>query len=201
MPIADAAQWSSPPSEGLNSGLYDEMCQYQKRHERVYNGALSSGLVLVLLVRLPAGIEMLNDDPVTLWIDELRAADEDAAQKLWNHFVNRLYVLARNKLGPRTRRVYDEADAAQSAFRSFCLGVSAGRFPDLQDRAGLWRLLLTITSRKVARQHERDHRQRRDVKRCLSDYIFNSSSGDSLAIGVGQCASREPTPEFAAEFA
>lgn len=33
---------------------------------------------------------MSTDDPVTLWIDELRNADEAAAQKLWNYFVARL---------------------------------------------------------------------------------------------------------------
>lgn len=116
---------------------------------------------------------MLTDDPVTLWIDELRGADDDAAKKLWDYFVSRLHVLARKKLDSQSRSVYDEADAAQSAFRSFCMVVSAGRFPDLRDRAGLWRLLLTITSRKIARQHERDRRQRRDVNRSLSDYMFH----------------------------
>ena len=89
-----------------------------------------------------------SDDPVTLWIDQLRAADDSAANNLWNHFVSRLYESARKKLRPRTRAVYDEQDAAQSAFKSVCAGIAAGRFPDLQDRESLLRLLLLITSRK-----------------------------------------------------
>jgi WD40 repeat protein len=51
---------------------------------------------------------MSFDDPVTLWIDQLRMSDTAAAQKLWNHFVSRLYESGRKKLRPETRRVYDE---------------------------------------------------------------------------------------------
>ena len=92
---------------------------------------------------------MASDDPVTLWIDQLRVADDSAAGKLWMHFVSRLYEAARKKLRPQTRSLYDEEDAAQSAFHSVCAGIAAGRFPDLQDRESLLRLMLVITSRKV----------------------------------------------------
>jgi DNA-directed RNA polymerase specialized sigma24 family protein len=143
---------------------------------------------------------MSSDDPVTLWIDELRNADEAAAQKLWNHFVHRLYELGRKRLRPATRRVYDEEDAAQSAFHSVCVGIAAGRYPDLRDRNGLWRLMLTITARKVGHRHRHDEQERRDVRRTFSDSIFLPSSDASGGAGTLGIASREPTPEFAAEF-
>jgi DNA-directed RNA polymerase specialized sigma24 family protein len=144
--------------------------------------------------------EILLDDPVTLWIVELRQADEAAARKLWNHFFNRMYELGRKKLLPETRRVYDEEDAAQSAFHSFCAGIVAGRFPDLHDRNGLWNLLLAITANKVANRQRDEHRQRRDARRNLSDAVFTLSSGDSVPAGIDVLASREPTPELVAEF-
>jgi DNA-directed RNA polymerase specialized sigma24 family protein len=143
---------------------------------------------------------MSNDEPVTLWIDELRNADSAAAQKLWNHFVTRLYEMGRKKLRPETRRVYDEEDAAQSAFHSVCAGIAAGRFPDVQDRNSLWQLLLTITARKVAHRHRHDRQERRDVRRTFSDSICLLGGDDSACIGAGTIASREPTPEFTAEF-
>jgi DNA-directed RNA polymerase specialized sigma24 family protein len=141
-----------------------------------------------------------SDDPVTLWIDELRNADEAAARKLWNHFVARLYELGRKKLRPETRRVYDEEDAALSAFHSVCAGIAAGRFPDLGSRGNLWDLLVVITARKVAHRQRHDQQQRRDVHRNLSDSIFLQSSDYSAPAGVDLLVSREPTPEFAAEF-
>ena len=143
---------------------------------------------------------MSSDDPVTLWIDELRNADEAAARKLWNHFVTRLYELGRKKLRPETRRVYDEEDAAQSAFHSVCAGIAAGRYPDLESRGSLWHLLVVITARKVARRQRHDQQQCRDVHRNLSDSVFLPPSDYSATAGVDRIASREPTPEFAAEF-
>ena len=112
---------------------------------------------------------MSNDDPVTLWIEELRNADQAAARNLWNHFVSRLYELGRKKLRPETRRVYDEEDAAQSAFHSVCAGIAAGLFPALGSRENLWHLLVVITARKVAHRHRHDQQQSRDVNRNLAD--------------------------------
>ncbi|MEO2045779.1 MAG: ECF-type sigma factor [Pirellulales bacterium] len=131
----------------------------------------------------------------------MRDADNAAAMKIWNHFVSRLYSQARKKLRPETRRVYDEEDAAQSAFHSVCSGIVAGRFPELQDREGLLRLLLAITARKVARRHQHDRRLLRDVNRNLAGVMLAKSSEHSAAGGMEQIRSREPTPEFAAEFA
>ena len=141
----------------------------------------------------------MSDDPITVWIDQLREGDDSAARSLWNHFFLRLYELARHKLRNTTRRVYDEEDAAQSAFNSVCAGIMAGRFPDLQDRDSLWRLMLVITAQKVANRHRYDQQQRRDVRRNLSDFILTNSDQD-LDGGRVPLASREPTPEFAAEF-
>jgi DNA-directed RNA polymerase specialized sigma24 family protein len=141
-----------------------------------------------------------SDDPVTLWIDELRHADQAAARKLWHHFVARLYELGRKKLRPETRRVYDEEDAAQSAFHSVCAGIAAGRFPDLGSRENLWHLLVVITARKVAHRHRHDRQQSRDVNRTLSESIFVISRDQSSRAGIDMSVSREPTPEFAAEF-
>jgi RNA polymerase sigma factor (sigma-70 family) len=141
-----------------------------------------------------------SNDPVTLWIDELRHADEAAARKLWNHFVARLYELGRKKLRPETRRVYDEEDAAQSAFHSLCAGIIAGRFPDLRSRDELWHLLIVITARKVAQRLRHDQQERRDIDRNLSDSIFAPSNENLPPTHADSVASREPTPEFAAEF-
>lgn len=142
---------------------------------------------------------VLQDDPITVWLNELREDEESAAQKIWDHYVKRLYDAMRRKIHPNTRRVYDEEDAAQSAFQSLCRGIRAGRFPDLKDRLSLWRLLLVIASRKISMRHRYDQRDRRDVRRTLDDSIFLRPNATGHAV-VDQLPSREPTPEFAAEF-
>ncbi len=105
------------------------------------------------------------------------------------------------KLRPGSRRTYDEEDAALSAFHSVCAGITAGRFPELDDRDSLWALLLVITCRKVMRRHRHDNQDLRDVRRTSFDTVFASGADDSQQLSVQQLSAREPSPEFAAVFA
>lgn len=142
---------------------------------------------------------MTPDEPVSIWIESLRQGDDSAARKIWEHFVLRLQNAARGRINPETRRVYDEEDAAQSAFISLCDGISAGRFPDLHDRDSLWRLLLVITSRKVSHRHRYDQQERRDVRRTEQAGVFLSADESSSDL-LEHVLAREPTPAFEAEF-
>ena len=68
---------------------------------------------------------------------------------------------ARRQLRRVPRRAADEEDVALEAFHSFCRAARAGRYPDLQDRHGLWRLLLALTINKaidLVNHAERDKR-------------------------------------------
>src|SRR5262249_40194860 len=56
---------------------------------------------------------------------------------------------ARHKLAGRPPGAADEEGVALSAFASFYRGAEQGRFPKLNDRQDLWRLLVTITARKA----------------------------------------------------
>ncbi len=139
-------------------------------------------------------------EPVSLWIGQLAAADQDAAGKLWQHFCQRLMVFARSRMSPSTRRIYDEEDAASSAFRSLCRGIEAQRFPDLGDRGNLWALLVVITSRKISNRYRFEHQQRRNARQTLSDSMLQPSDATNLNI-LESLPSHEPTPAFAAEVA
>ena len=131
---------------------------------------------------------LVPDDPVTVWITQLQGGDPAAARPLWDRYFHRLVGLARKRLKDAPRRAADEEDVALSAFDSFCRNAEAGRFPDLADRDGLWRVLATFTLRKAA-HYLRDAAR---LKRC-------GGEGTSGAIEV--VLSREPSPELAAEVA
>lgn len=143
---------------------------------------------------------MSNNDPVSLWIEELRQADQIAARQIWQHFAARLHQMAGHQLRARTKRVYDEDDALQSMFESVCRGLAEGRFPDLRDRDSLWQLMLVITGHKIANRHRYDRQQRRDERRTLTDSIFSDIPFEESRQASGGLISREPTPEFVAEF-
>src|SRR5947207_15944655 len=104
---------------------------------------------------------MASGDSVTLWIKQLKAGDRQAVQQLWERYFHRLVGLARKRLRDTPRRAADEEDVALSAFDSFCRNAGAGRFPDLADRDGLWRLLAAFTVRKATRHLRDAARQKR----------------------------------------
>jgi DNA-directed RNA polymerase specialized sigma24 family protein len=146
---------------------------------------------------------MSLDESVSHWLGRLRAGDALAAQKLWERYFQRLVGLARKKLGGLPRRAADEEDVALSAFDSFCRGAGQGRFPQLSDRDNLWRLLVTITSRKACQLVIHEGRQKRGGNAVLDEAAL--AGGADLG-GAGHMAletllDREPTPEFAAQLA
>ena len=91
---------------------------------------------------------------VTLWIGDLKNGGDSAAQHLWDRYFDRLVSLAHKKIQAKHggQAVADGEDAALDAFNSFCKRAALGQFPLLHDRDDLWRLLVVITIRKVAKQ-------------------------------------------------
>jgi DNA-directed RNA polymerase specialized sigma24 family protein len=134
-------------------------------------------------------------DSVTVWIESLKAGDADAAAKLWRRYFEALVRLARDRLHRAPRAVADEEDAALSAFDSFVRGAARGRYPRLDDRDDLWRLLVTITERKAFDQAQLERR----LKRGGGRVVGLAGAGDSG--GLVAVADATPTPAFAAMVA
>jgi RNA polymerase sigma factor (sigma-70 family) len=127
---------------------------------------------------------MATHDSVTLWINQVKEGERAAVRQLLERYFQRLVQLARSRLRGRPGlEAYDE-DVALSAFKSLCLGVERGRFPELSDRDDLWRLLAILTIRKAI------DLQRRDRARL--------TTGEP---NLEQILSDEPAPELAAEMA
>ena len=145
----------------------------------------------------------MQDDSPTVWIEQLAEGDDQAAQRLWEAYYRRLVGLVRQKLAASPRRVADEEDVVLSAFNSFCRRAAEGKFPELADRDGLWKLLMTITCRKAVAHLRHNHRRKRGggVVRGESVFAGTDKSGSQGQNGIHQVAAPEPTPEFAAEVA
>ncbi len=136
------------------------------------------------------------DGSVTRWLGQLQAGDSAAAQQLWERYFRRLVGLARKRLQGTPRRAADEEDVALSAFDSFCRGAEQGRFPDLADRDGLWRLLVMMTTRKAMLLRRDEGRQKRGGG---VHFAGDAPADPDEESELGQILSREPTPEFAAQ--
>jgi RNA polymerase sigma factor (sigma-70 family) len=121
-------------------------------------------------------------EPVSLWLGELKQGDRDRVANLFDHYFSRLVGLAATRLRSKPEMTGYEEDIALSAFKSLCIGVEKGRFPDLSNRDELWRLMAVITVRKAINIQRR--------KRLAVD------GGEDIA----DVLSREPSPEEVAEM-
>ena len=89
----------------------------------------------------------VNGDDSDVYHDQQRLPAE-IANEIWYQFFPRLADFARRKLGSLPRREMDEEDVAMSAIHSFFDGVNQGKF-EIAERDDLWKLLATITVRKI----------------------------------------------------
>jgi DNA-directed RNA polymerase specialized sigma24 family protein len=140
-----------------------------------------------------------SENSVSVWLRPLKEGDPQAAQELWDRYFEKLVRLARKKLQGAPRRIADEEDVALSAFHSFCEGAAQGKFPRLDDRDNLWRVMVVITARKASRLAERERRQKRGGGNLRGESVFRGE--DEISAGIQQVVGSEPTPEFAAQFA
>jgi DNA-directed RNA polymerase specialized sigma24 family protein len=150
-------------------------------------------------------LAMGSEEPgsVSRWLTDLKGGDAAAAQPLWERYFVRLVHLARKRLSTSRRRGADEdeEDAALSAFVSFCDGAARGRFPILNDREELWRLLVVITARKASAQVDRRRARKRGGGRMPVDLGLRAGDGADQLDGLERIVGDEPTPEFAAMVA
>jgi DNA-directed RNA polymerase specialized sigma24 family protein len=144
---------------------------------------------------------MSDQDSVTAWLRRLKSGDRTAAHPLWQRYFPLLVARARAALRAAPRRAADEEDVALSAFDSFCRGAEAGRFPRLDDRHGLWRLLLTITARKAGRLAAREAAGRRGGGKVRTEADLVGPGEEDGASLLAQMISTEPTPALAAQVA
>ncbi|MEI8379700.1 MAG: ECF-type sigma factor [Planctomycetota bacterium] len=132
---------------------------------------------------------------ITRWLRQLEAGHDDAAEKLWEAFFQKLVKLAQLRMRTNRHFIADAEDVALSAFASFCRSVENQRFTQLTDRKGLWRLLVSITIHKVMHLHRDQNRLKRGGE------FQQSHAGNDAGSAIDTIISREPTPEFAAEMA
>lgn len=134
---------------------------------------------------------MSGPGSVTVWLDRLKAGgDRDAAMgELWGRYFRDLVRRAREHLRGR-RSIDDGEDVALSAFDGFVRGVEAGKFPKLEDRDDLWRVLLMMAANK-ARNAVRDEGR---AKRGGGVAFHGLANADSEAGGEA-IPSVEPEPD------
>jgi len=140
---------------------------------------------------------MHPEESVTEWLEHLKEGDANAARNIWERYFTSLVHLARRRLAGVPRAAADEENVVLSALAGFCQAIDQGRFPQLNDRDDLWRVLVCLTERKAIDLIRAEQRLRRGGNGVEKSGLKNSRHAGRLA-GVPD---REPTPAFAAQMA
>ena len=138
-------------------------------------------------------MDELEQDPVTVWIARLKQGDARASEVIWERYFHQLIQLGKRKLQSVSTQLNDEEDLALSAMNSFFVGIENHRFPRMDNRDDLWKVLMTNAVRKAVKYYRVANAQRRP-----DGHMANSSSTEDE---ICQVLGREPTPEMAAMFA
>ena len=117
--------------------------------------------------------EITDNSSVSDWLDALQEGDEDAARKIWKRYHRLLIIQARRRLKSMrvARTSADEEDVLQAVFSNVFRRIMLGKYPNLTDRDGLWKLLVKATEHRVKSQwrHSRAKRRVDDRKRQIND--------------------------------
>ncbi len=148
------------------------------------------------------GSRMVNAEPecdsVTLLIHRLKDGDSRAPDAIWEKCFLGLVDHARKRLRAHPGRMADEEDIALSAMNSFFEGAKRERFPALNNRDDLWKLLFIITARKATALRRKANAGKRPDAHMVGSPLNNTAEeADWLYEAVGN----EPTPAAAAMFA
>ncbi len=133
---------------------------------------------------------------VTYYLVRLRERDSEAVDQIWRRYFERLLPVARAMLRGVSDAAVDQEDVLISVFDRFFRAASNGRFPRLNDRDDLWRILLMLTERKI-----RDHYRRQSAaKRGHGVFVNGESAGRLDVSGLASIVDRGPSAEFVAQF-
>jgi len=142
----------------------------------------------------------MNDAPqsITVWFEQLRRGNPDAAARLWDGFFHRLVVFARSEMKGANRRVADEEDIAAGVMAALCSCADRGKLPSIENRDSLWRLLLTWTRHDIADHVRADRRIKRGGGNVRGDSVFGST--EVLAALAAQVAAPETLAQMQEQY-
>lgn len=143
---------------------------------------------------------MSDSQSTETWLGKLRQGDHQAAQKLWERYYEQLVRVARKKLTTTPRRMADEEDVVLSAIDSFCRAAAKGRFPDLEDRDDVWRLLISITARKVCDYKRWTFREKRGGGQVRGESALRHAGNEHDAAEIERVIGAEPSPDMVVEW-
>lgn len=135
---------------------------------------------------------------VSQWIQDVRdCCDQQAARELFERYFAQLIQKLQSRVNRKLQSTENAEDVAAFALSEALCKIQGGSFPDLNDRSGLWALMIKIADVRTRHVWRHANQAKRAVGRTMSPDQMRAPDNDSMA-GPFEFASREPIPEFVA---
>lgn len=119
---------------------------------------------------------------ISVWLQRLKSDPHgEAIEMIWERYYQQLFRFARRRLSNVPKRSFDEDDIVSDALSNFFEGVRKERFPKLDDRNDLWKILLAITVRSVSQKIRVLKTQKRGGGNVRGDSVFASPDSSTGA--------------------
>lgn len=135
-----------------------------------------------------------DEGSVTLMIRRMQSGDPAGAPLLWQRFFSRLRVQVKDRLRSPSRTLGDEEDVALDSLAELFQGLLKGQYPTLDNRESLWKLLVTVASRNVTDEVNRERRLKRGGGRVVNESGVSDCKDGTPGV-LSQVPSSEPSPE------
>lgn len=113
-----------------------------------------------------------------------REGDEQAADELFEAYIDGLLAYVRRRMSPALARRLDPEDVVQSVYRSFFTRARDGQY--VIERSGdLWRLLLGISFNKLQSQVEHHTAGKRSFRKESHAVASDAEDGTAFQLAVG----------------
>ncbi len=133
-------------------------------------------------------------------LEEIKQHNEPAIAALWEQWYPALVKFAEKRLAALgvQQRAFNGEDVAASALVSFFRAVQRNRFPKLDSEDGLFRLLRSITFRKVIDRKRQSQTLKAGGGDVRGESAFGSNSDSVTALGIVGVQGDSPSPEWIA---
>lgn len=135
-----------------------------------------------------------NEGSVTRVIRRMQSGDPDGAALIWQRFYTRLRAQVKERLGSPSRTLGDEEDVALESLTELFQGLLKGKYPALDNRESLWKLLVTVASRNVIDEVNKERRLKRGGGRVVNESGMGTGIESTPGI-LSQIPSSDPSPE------
>ena len=125
---------------------------------------------------------MDEEGSVTRIIRRMQSGDANGADLLWNRFYARLKHLVKDRLHSRLQAVSDEEDVALDTLAELFQGLLNGKYPGLDNRRSVWRLLVTVASRNVLDEIKKGQRLKRGGGRVYNESALNGDDDQNAGV-------------------